>query len=214
MSNKYLCYACNLSIPEHDLLIHKEPLVCKDKKTRNYTRRLHTGCLERFKEKRADEEFKRKELDERNSLWIYVKEHVLQSAENPPPVVWDRIKGAYHGKKYSNGNNMLGMESAYSYAMIELAFRLQHAKIREVMNSTKYKDVSHKFNTIMTYIILPALPQIKQNINQQKEANEKAKAPERVIKQDDKTIKERWENKKAKDETKKVTNFFDFGDVI
>lgn len=91
------------------------------------------------------------EKDSFDKLYQYIKEEIFEYKEQSlPKYMVLRIKGLAEGKFIAN-NNVKSM-GKYTYQQILFTFKINKLKIKEIINSSNFKNEQHRFNTIMLII--------------------------------------------------------------
>ena len=129
----------------------------------------------------------KKEIEDWDALYMYVKNNVLKYEEDMkmPQYMTLRLKGMTEGKFMVNNNSK---ETAnYSYEIILTTFKICNPEIQRALRSVEFSDEQHKFNYIMkiidsnindVYMRSKKVEQIKEEVRAQVEAE--AEIPKHV----------------------------------
>ncbi|MCE5220225.1 MAG: hypothetical protein LLF98_02860 [Clostridium sp.] len=91
------------------------------------------------------------EKDSFDKLYQYIKEEIFAYKDQSlPKYMVLRLKGLAEGKFIANSN--VKPMGKYTYQQILFTFKINKLKIKEIINSSSFKNEEHKFNTIMLII--------------------------------------------------------------
>ena len=115
----------------------------------------------------------KKKFDE---LYMYIKKEIFgYDKQAIPKYMVLRLIGLKDGKFMANhSHKSLG---EYDYLDILYTFKINKVKLKEIVSSSKYKDETHKFNTIML-IIEKEINDVVNRLRSAKKSEEKLKGME------------------------------------
>jgi predicted CDP-diglyceride synthetase/phosphatidate cytidylyltransferase len=91
------------------------------------------------------------EIESFDELYQYIKKDIFEYTNQAlPKYMILRLKGLSEGKFMAN--NYVKPMAKYEYKHILYAFKINKVKIKEIVNSSRFKNEQHKFNTIMLII--------------------------------------------------------------
>lgn len=93
----------------------------------------------------------KEEIDSFDELYKYIKEEIFGYQEQSlPKYMILRLKGLAEGKYIAN--NKTKSSGRYTYKQILYTFKINKMKLKDIVNSSNFKNESHRFNTIMLII--------------------------------------------------------------
>jgi hypothetical protein len=91
------------------------------------------------------------EIESFDELYQYIKKDIFEYTNQAlPKYMILRLKGLSEGKFMAN--NYVKPMAKYDYKHILYAIKINKVKIKEIVNSSRFKNEQHKFNTIMLII--------------------------------------------------------------
>ena len=145
----------------------------------------------------------KQEKNDFDELYQYVKKEVFEYDEqNLPRYMVLRLKGLHEGKFIANKN--IKPMAHYEYKHILYTFKINKAKIKQIIKSDKFNNEKHKFNTIMM-IIEGEINNVVNRLKQAKKSEEKIKNIDlENVNYEGAEYKNKSKNKKVNDELKKL----------
>jgi len=143
------------------------------------------------------------EKEDWDELYQYIKKDIFEYTNQAlPKYMILRLKGLSEGKFMAN--NYVKSMAKYEYKHILYTFKINKVKIKDIVNSSRFKNEQHKFNTIMI-IIEKDINDVVNRLAQ------KVKSEEKIEKIDLKNItyegaeyKNKTNDKKINDELKEL----------
>ncbi|QYH51148.1 hypothetical protein G6O70_00250 (plasmid) [Liquorilactobacillus hordei DSM 19519] len=168
------CYYCNKELAERDMVIKPIPLVCKNGKKRNYKRKFHINCVEKFVAEHEDEFETKKETSEWDKVYKYFKLDVLCLPEdvNLPDFATKRLLGLRVGKFMPNAINTRVIKQGHSFSTILATMKLANIEIQKAFKTQAFSDMQHKINLAM-FVINKHIDFVEERIRKVEEINSK-----------------------------------------
>lgn len=149
-----ICYYCGKELSEEDMVIKKYPMVCKNGKVRNYSRKLHYDCVPKYNAGRNDFAGRSEEASSWDRAYKTFRTDILGLDDDKAlsEHAVKRLLGLRVGRYYPNGNNTRILKRGYDFDTIYYTIVVCTQQIQRAFDTQKFKDQDHKINFAMKII--------------------------------------------------------------
>jgi len=149
------CYYCNEIIEKDSELVEKKIPLATKSGVRNYRRKFHIKCLEKFLEEYEDKELRKAENSDWDLVYQYFRKNIL-GYDNSTPIsdqhAIRRLLGLRLGQYYPSGSNTRILKRGYDFKTILITMKVCNPKIQAYLKTATFKNNKHKIDAIMKFI--------------------------------------------------------------